>query len=162
MVLHAGDDDFVAGPDPLAAKLLATRLMLSVALRVKMISWTLAAFKKPAPFPVRLRRRWWSVPTADGHRDGCWRNSRRNTRRWRRSPPWFLHRGGVVQIDQRLAVDPLAQNGKIGADAGKIQLRRGNRGGGKRERAFMSLFLDVAQRQTVGQELANRSRRGVS
>jgi hypothetical protein len=33
----------------------------------------------------------------------------------------FLHRSGVVQIDQRLAVNPLAQDRKVGADAGEVQ-----------------------------------------
>ena len=33
----------------------------------------------------------------------------------------LLRSGGVVQIDQRLAVDPLGEDGKIGADPGEIE-----------------------------------------
>ena len=137
VVLHAGDDDFVAGPDPLAAEtaghqvdafggvageddlLNAGGIQKSPYFLPRAFVGAGGAFRQQmdAAMDVGVIA---AVTLADGvdHRLG------------------FLHRGGVVQIDQRLAVDPLAQNGKIGADAGKIQLRRGNRGGGKRERGI--------------------------
>lgn len=116
----------------LPPKLLATRLMLSVVLRVKMISCMLAAFRKARTFLPRafvgggraFRQQVdaamnigvvRAVTLADGVND-----------RFR-----SLRRGRVIQIDQRFAVDPLTQDRKLGADAGEVQPGAGGRRNGK-------------------------------
>jgi hypothetical protein len=137
MMLHAGDDDFIAGPDHAGRrKLLATRLMLSVVageddlldaggvqkgahLFPRLFVGDGGAFRQQmnAAMDVGVIA---AVTLADGV-----------NHRFR-----LLHRSGVIQINQRLAVNPLAQNGKFGADAGQIQLitrpgQRGKRGAGR-------------------------------
>ncbi len=102
----------------------ATRLIASVALRVKTISSSERALRKPLTFSrafsklavARLRQMMEpamdvGVFVAVGVADGIDHALR------------LLRRGAVVEIGQRLAVDRLGQNGKVGADRVEVERR---------------------------------------
>ena len=74
----------------------------------------------------------------------------------------FLHRGGIVQVHQRLAMHPLAQDRKIGADAGQIKGRSQRAGQCVRGAHSGQSPVRISRASRSASTLASRSRSGAS
>ena len=165
VVLHAGDDDLVAGLDRAAAEtarhqvdafggaagendfLDAGRVQKGAHLFPRALVGGGGSLRQQVNAPVDVGVIAGVTP-ADGVDD-----------RFR-----FLHRGGVVQIDQGLAVNPLMQDRKIGADAGEVQPGAGGRRGGKRVRGAHVVHSPSmrSRAKRLASRRVRRSRSGVS